>query len=81
VQRGNGAAGAAGSFCILNSGIWLLWGLSSAGRAPALQAGGQRFEPASLHARVFLAGLGFLVSPLSRFPLRLRLWLGVFFEM
>ena len=26
-----------------------LWGLSSAGRAPALHAGGQRFDPASLH--------------------------------
>ena len=26
-----------------------LWGISSAGRAPALQAGGQRFEPAILH--------------------------------
>ena len=25
------------------------WGLSSAGRAPALQAGGHRFEPGSLH--------------------------------
>ncbi len=25
------------------------WGCSSAGRAPALQAGGQRFEPAQLH--------------------------------
>ena len=24
-------------------------GFSSAGRAPALQAGGQRFEPANLH--------------------------------
>ena len=26
-----------------------LWGLSSAGRAPALQAGGHRFDPVSLH--------------------------------
>ena len=25
------------------------WGLSSDGRAPALHAGGQRFDPASLH--------------------------------
>ena len=25
------------------------WGLSSAGRAPALHAGGQRFDPARLH--------------------------------
>ena len=27
----------------------LKWGFSSAGRAPALQAGGQRFDPANLH--------------------------------
>lgn len=26
-----------------------IWGCSSAGRAPALQAGGQRFDPAQLH--------------------------------
>ena len=26
-----------------------VWGHSSAGRAPALQAGGQRFDPAWLH--------------------------------
>ena len=26
-----------------------IWGYSSAGRAPALQAGGQRFDPAYLH--------------------------------
>ena len=26
-----------------------IWGCSSAGRAPALQAGGQRFDPANLH--------------------------------
>ena len=26
-----------------------LWGLSSAGRAPALQAGGREFESLSLH--------------------------------
>ena len=29
-----------------------LWGYSSAGRAPALQAGGQRFDPAYLHHRL-----------------------------
>ena len=27
----------------------IFWGYSSAGRAPALQAGGQRFDPAYLH--------------------------------
>ena len=27
----------------------LLWGVSSAGRAPALQAGGHRFDPGTLH--------------------------------
>ena len=26
-----------------------MWGCSSVGRAPALQAGGQRFDPAQLH--------------------------------
>ena len=30
------------------------WGCSSAGRAPALQAGGQRFDPAQLHHLVVL---------------------------
>ena len=29
------------------------WGCSSAGRAPALQAGGQRFDPAQLHQFAF----------------------------
>ena len=29
-----------------------IWGCSSAGRAPALQAGGQRFDPAYLHQRL-----------------------------
>ena len=28
------------------------WGYSSAGRAPALQAGGQRFDPVYLHHRL-----------------------------
>ena len=28
---------------------WKIWGYSSAGRAPALQAGGQRFDPVYLH--------------------------------
>ena len=31
------------------------WGCSSAGRAPALQAGGQEFDPPHLHQR-FLKG-------------------------
>ena len=26
-----------------------IWGISSAGRAPALQAGGRRFDPVILH--------------------------------
>ena len=34
-----------------------LWGFSSAGRAPALQAGGQRFDPANLHHHGLLAQL------------------------
>ena len=33
------------------------WGLSSAGRAPALHAGGQRFDPASLlHNLIYIFG-------------------------
>ena len=28
---------------------WTAWGVSSAGRAPALQAGGRRFDPGTLH--------------------------------
>ena len=34
---------------ILNSQIW---GVSSAGRAPALQAGGHRFNPGTLHQAI-----------------------------
>ena len=29
--------------------LLLIWGFSSAGRAPALQAGGHRFDPGTLH--------------------------------
>ena len=29
------------------------WGISSAGRAPALQAGGRRFDPVILHQVLF----------------------------
>ena len=29
----------------------VIWGCSSAGRAPALQAGGHRFDPVHLHQR------------------------------
>ena len=32
--------------------ISTIWGFSSAGRAPALQAGGQRFDPANLHQEI-----------------------------
>ena len=31
-------------------------GISSAGRAPALQAGGQRFDPAILHQDLYVFG-------------------------
>ena len=34
-----------------------IWGYSSAGRAPALQAGGQEFDPPHLHQRVKGNGL------------------------
>ena len=33
------------------------WGYSSVGRAPALQAGGQRFDPAYLHQYGLIAQL------------------------
>ena len=44
-------------FILFNfEGLWILkrrktlmWGFRSAGRAPALHAGGQRFDPANLH--------------------------------
>ena len=32
-------------------GVEIIGGYSSAGRAPALQAGGQRFDPANLHQK------------------------------
>ena len=34
-----------------------IWGYSSVGRAPALQAGGQRFDPAYLHQYGLIAQL------------------------
>ena len=43
--------------------ICLLWGLSSAGRAPALQAGGHRFEPCRPHLSTNIAGWS---SPVAR---------------
>ena len=38
----------------------LAWGFSSAGRAPALQAGGHRFDPDKLHHHPRVIGSGFL---------------------
>ena len=35
--------------CLVLREYLKIWGRSSAGRAPALQAGGQRFDPARLH--------------------------------
>ena len=35
----------------------VIWGYSSVGRAPALQAGGQRFDPAYLHQYGLIAQL------------------------
>ena len=34
-----------------------MWGCSSAGRAPALQAGGHRFDPVHLHQDGLIAQL------------------------
>ena len=38
-----------------SSPLWVVWALSSAGRAPALQAGGHRFEPCSAHLKYSLS--------------------------
>ena len=39
------------------------WGLSSAGRAPDLHSGGQRFDPARLHQKRSRFARSFLVEP------------------
>lgn len=36
-------------FTYITKSFLLRWGISSAGRAPALHAGGQQFDPAILH--------------------------------
>ena len=41
---------------------WTARGVSSAGRAPALQAGGRRFDPGTLHSQKPLLTRGFLRS-------------------
>src|SRR5689334_24736761 len=47
-------------------GLCKIWGVSSAGRAPALQAGGHRFDPDTLHGGARLVGLAPLfVGPTS----------------
>ena len=45
-----------------------LWGLSSAGRAPALHAGGQRFDPASLHFNLYDGGVAQLARASGSYP-------------
>jgi hypothetical protein len=52
------------------------WGCSSAGRAPALQAGGQRFDPAQLHhSGVVTSGVSMLRKILlEKTSLRFALW-------
>jgi hypothetical protein len=44
--------------CVSNS-----WGISSAGRAPALQAGGRRFDPVILHQTTFESSIGTHSTP------------------
>ena len=39
------------AFCIIIYNLGNAWGCSSVGRAPALHAGGHRFEPVHLHHR------------------------------
>ena len=38
--------------------LCLIWGISSVGRAPALQAGGHRFDPDMLHHTLMLHEVG-----------------------
>ncbi len=55
------------------------WGISSAGRAPHWQCGGQRFDPAMLHqSRTFKKRFGFFFLPkkLSRYGRAFR-FIGV----
>ena len=53
-----------------------VWGYSSAGRAPALQAGGQRFDPVYLHQRGAPAGIasgtGRCLKGKARGPMKIR---------
>jgi hypothetical protein len=48
------------------------WGYSSAGRAPALQAGGQRFDPVYLHQQPDAAAAKCCATPRRRDPGRKR---------
>ena len=48
------------------------WGYSSAGRAPALQAGGQRFDPVYLHQQPDAAAARCCATPRRRDPGRKR---------
>ena len=45
-----------------------IWGISSAGRAPALQAGGQRFDPAMLHQNAIYGGVAQLARAYGSYP-------------
>ena len=47
-----------------------IWGLSSDGRAPALHAGGQRFDPARLHQFyiIYYGGLAQLARASGSYP-------------
>ena len=57
-----------------------LWGVSSAGRAPALQAGGHRFDPGTLHHKKLTevptrveASLSFLKEEFKDVPWKLNI--------
>ena len=43
----------------------MLWGCSSVGRAPALQAGGQEFEPPQLHQLLYEGKLHLITIPVN----------------
>ena len=47
--------------------VELLWACSSAGRAPALQAGGRRFDPGHVHQPSARKSITSLIRPLPNF--------------
>ena len=51
------------------AGVTILWGVSSAGRASALQAGGHRFEPCTPHHNISTVNTVLFFLPKMQSPL------------